>query len=157
MGLLDEEILAWHRERWPMDNPRAAGLELVEEWGEFVEALSAGSAPERFAELGDVMIVATTIAGRLGHDLPEPRLWLFPPRTPLEVAGFLALGRLAGEIKREDGTGRATTESTIEALAEFLYAVHRTAGYYNLDPVPARAARWDGLRWRDQPHVEGAR
>lgn len=61
---LCKEIVEWHVATFPNATEEAMANKLLEELGELVEAANAGNGPAFWAELSDVVIVATAIWGR---------------------------------------------------------------------------------------------
>ncbi len=74
-------IAAWHDTRWPGKDDRVVGAKLAEETGEVCGALIKVAEGRRTVddvldELGDVLVVLSVLAGRLGwtlHDLRDRR------------------------------------------------------------------------------------
>lgn len=72
-------IAAWHDERWPEKaDVRIVGAKLAEEAGEVCGALIKRAEGRRtdddvLDELGDVAIVLTVLAARLGHSIEAVR------------------------------------------------------------------------------------
>ena len=75
---LERKITEWHEERWPEKDDCHVGAKLAEETGEVCGALIKLAEDRRdkfdvLDEMGDVLIVLSVLAGRMGVSLEEVR------------------------------------------------------------------------------------
>lgn len=76
--LQESAIAAWHDNRWPDKDDRHVAAKLAEETGEVCGAFikyaeGRASLFDAINEMGDVLIVLSVLAGRMGWSLEEIR------------------------------------------------------------------------------------